>query len=274
MTGVRVSRAAATIGAAFAAAATLGCTESSSWSARDALATLEWPVYVAEFAAGPAGWQTVQTLLPVGQVPPDALECWTSWLELQACIVPAPVRAGALFLQSPWWLDENHAPPGGAGHLSLVAWVYVRDIESRAPPAQLDLRGARLKAQMRAAQLDLKEGQMVFWFQTSMPGGRFANFAYTGVPLHLQLLEPDEFNVIDIELTADPALWTCLGAHESRVDTYGCMPLEEALGCVDIAFGMIVFPVGASPQPELQPSGTIELGSFELWRRGIPEQAG
>ncbi len=228
----------------------------------------ETMLYRHDFGEGSGGWETAQTLLEPDEVPENPIDCWTSWLGMLACTHPAPVAAGSMALKSPWWLDNNHAPPG-AGYLSLLTWLYLGGIND-APTEnlkELDLRDAILRVALRVEDLDLKGGQLVFWFQTLMDDGRYANFAYTGEPLNLLLHRRDARNRIEVTLDPDEARWTCLGTSQSRGDTYGCMPLADAMGKVNTDFGFIIFPVDGSPLVEAQPSGAVYIDSVEILRR-------
>jgi len=228
----------------------------------------ETAIYAHNFSNGSGGWNTAQTLLLPEDVPADVHECWTSWLGKLACTMDVPVADDLMMLQSPWWLDPNHAPPG-AGYLSLLTWIYLDAGPGTSTEhlKEIDLRGATLRLAIRIHNLDLKGGQLVFWFQTAMPDGRSVNYVYTGMPLSSRLIHPDELNLIEVELSSDAAVWTCLGSAEDRTDTYGCIPLAEAISRVDYDFGLIIFPVDASPLPEAQPSGTIYVQSIELVRK-------
>ena len=223
-------------------------------------------VHQQDFSEGSGGWSTALTLLQPEQVPAEKQSCWTSWLGLQACTVDAPIEGERMVLQSPWWLDPNHAPPG-AGYLSLLTWVYLDG-----PPGSsthgvgaIDLRDATLRIAIRAQDLDLKGSHLHFWFQTAMPDGRFANFVYTRAPIDALFVPGgNALELIELDLSSDPQAWTCLGAASDRVDTYGCTNIGDALHAVNNDFGFILFPVSGSPLPEHQPSGRFEIQSIEL----------
>lgn len=79
----------------------------------------EETLYKVDFNNGNSEWATVKTLLSPDKIPTESLECWQSWLGLQACTILATTAKGQMILSSPWWLDNNHAAPG-AGNLSLL----------------------------------------------------------------------------------------------------------------------------------------------------------
>lgn len=223
-------------------------------------------IHEHDFAAGSGGWSTTLTLLTADQLPAEYQACWRSWLGLQACNVDVPVEGERMVLQSPWWLDPNHAPPG-AGYLSLLAWVYLDGAPGTSTHgvSKMDLRDATLSVSIRAQDLDLKGSHLHFWFQTTMPDGRFANFVYTRSAIE-STLAPDAHDLewVEIKLSSDPSAWTCLGTAGARADLYGCMDVAIALRAVDNDFGFILFPVSDSPLPEHQPSGRFEIQSIQL----------
>ncbi|HEV8444783.1 MAG TPA: hypothetical protein VGQ27_14965 [Steroidobacteraceae bacterium] len=229
----------------------------------------EQVLYRHDFADGSGGWRTVHTLVSPDQLPVDSSNCFISWLGLYACTLDVPVEGGRSVLQSPWWLDPNHAKPGGYGHLNLLTWVYLNGMPGSSTEGMpsIDLRDVTLRVSMRAQAFNPAGGRLVFWFQTKMPDGRFANFAYTSSPLDA-VLPPDgsELSQFNIKLVADPAAWTCLGAAVDRSDFYGCMDVVNAMSAVKDDFGFIIIPVSDSPDPAGQPMGRIEIQSIELVR--------
>jgi len=222
-----------------------------------------------DFAAGSGGWNTAKTLLQPDQLPAEYQACWISWLGLHACTIDVPVANDRMVLESPWWLDPNHAPPG-AGYLGLVTWTYVdgEPDEATYGVPTVDLRGVTLRVALRAENLDLKGSHLNFWFQTTMPDGRFANFVYRRAPIEKRLpSNGSDLELVEITLSGEPEAWTCLSSAADRSDFYGCMDVQDAMREVDQDFGLILFPVSGSPLAEDQPSGRIEIQSFELVRK-------
>lgn len=61
--------------------------------------------YIEDFDRGPGGWmRVIDNHSPVGAL---------------------PVRDGVVRCQGPWWVDYNHAPPGG-GYLQLLMCLVTR----------------------------------------------------------------------------------------------------------------------------------------------------
>ena len=61
--------------------------------------------YVEEFDENPGGWLKV-------------VDNWH-------VAAPLPVKNGAIWCYGPWWVDYNHAPPGG-GYLQLLMCLNTR----------------------------------------------------------------------------------------------------------------------------------------------------
>jgi len=128
----------------------------------------------------------------------------------------------------------------------------------------LDLTATTLSVTLKSENLDLKGGQLYFWFQSHMPDGKYVNYAYTAQPVNLLLGNNGDYNSIQIKLSSAPADWTCLGSSVARANTYGCAPLLDAMTRVNVDLGFIILPVDALPLQEAQPPGTISIRSITL----------
>ncbi len=210
-------------------------------------------IYEQDFSKENGEWQSVLTLLNSSAIPDNPISCWISWLNLYACTVPSSIINGHNEIKSPWWLDENHAPPG-AGYLNLLTWTY--------PKEPIDISNAILELEIATQNLNLKGSKLLFWFQNNAPNGKFANFALTGTPIDVKSDGITRRILLDLSSKKDN--WTCLGTSLSRADTYDCMPVEESAKKVDIDFGFIIFPVSSNPDPTLQPTGIIKIKSIKI----------
>ncbi|HEY7639578.1 MAG TPA: hypothetical protein VH814_07625 [Steroidobacteraceae bacterium] len=220
-------------------------------------------LYRHDFSDGPGGWHTVMLDVDPSRPPANALACFTEGIKTN-CYVPVNTVDGHMLLESPWFHDPNHAPPG-AGYLSLLTFVYLRGFAGAdtAQLPELDLRGLLLRVSMKTEHLDVKEGSLYFWFQMLAPDGKWVNYAYTARPLNVSLRD-EGFTEVRLRFISDPGSWTCLGSSEVRADFYGCIPLEEAMSHVNGDFGFVILPVNENPLEELQPSGKIALQWIEL----------
>lgn len=222
-------------------------------------------LYAIDFAQGNSQWTTVRTLLDDGNLPQNPIGCFTSWRGKNACTVIAPVENGNMILESPWWLDNNHAPPG-AGYLNLLAFTYMGKPTGPADPTSaLDLTNGLFVISMKTENLDLKGAQLLFWFQVVSPNGKYTNYALIGAPIY-QGSSVMQSNQIYVYLPNDSKMWQCLGSSDARSDTYGCsISFQDAIKNVNNDFGLIIMPTQSDPTPNLQPSGKIFIESMKLF---------
>jgi len=262
--------------AALAVSTLSGCGTQDSEATGDPAATQGGVVsfdktvlYKHNFSDGPGGWHTVVLDVDPAQPPANALACFTEGIKTN-CYVPVNTARGHMLLESPWFHDPNHAPPG-AGYLSLLTFVYLRGFAGAdtAHLPELDLRGLLLRAAMKTEHLDVKEGSLYFWFQMLAPNGKWVNYAYTARPINA-MLHDGGFTEVRLRLSADPGSWTCLGASAVRSDFYTCIPLEEAMSHVNGDFGFVILPVNEIPLEEMQPSGKIAMQWIEIAAGGGP----
>lgn len=175
---------------------------------------------------------------------------------------------------APWWVDENHAPPG-LGYLHLVALAYHRDwstdgiipaVSQGARP--LDLRNAQINVRWRAPGLKLPhDARLTLWLQTrTSPADaldvRFVNYMLSG-----QVLEtspaPTRWREDVLYLRADDREYVCLGSSANRADTYGCdITAVDALRDWNTDIGIIIFSPHASFASEV--AGAIEIDRLSV----------
>src|SRR5262245_60425054 len=96
----------------------------------------------------------------------DGSRGWYSW-KPNGSQVPE-VRDGRFFERGPWWVDSNHAPPGGAGYLHLLAilWTHPDAVPQHRWPNRFveggysrDLTDARLSVRLHG-QVELHGAQL------------------------------------------------------------------------------------------------------------------
>ncbi len=192
--------------------------------------------YVEEFDDGPGGWMRVANNFD----PPAAL----------------PIRNGAVRCQGPWWVDYNHAPPGGGYLQLLMAMVThgptteaVREVAGRnrftAGRYPTDFTNARITLRTRG-ELEAAGTKLSLLIQGSVDG------ITSG-----WVLSGDTFAVnsdwTETTVTAKPeaSLWTSIGSRHDRTDTYGEKPLLQVLGNVNVNIHIIMFPVKPRPMGEI-----------------------
>ena len=159
-------------------------------------------------------------LLQPEQVPAESQACWTSWLGLQACNIDVPVEGERMVLQSPWWLDPNHAPPG-AGYLSLLTWVYLdgEPGSSTHGMSKIDLRDATLRVAIRAQDLDLI---------LDIPVALTVELGRTRIPIK-QILQLAQGSVIELD---------ALAGEPMDVLVNGCLIAQGEVVVVNEKFGI------------------------------------
>ncbi len=218
----------------------------------------EWLFY-HDFEITNHSWQTVYTLLDEPNNNKQTIGCWKSWQSKFACTSFITISNGEAILQSPWWLDSNHAQPG-AGYLNLLFYNYVDTIFSgRRKSINLDNR--TLHIELRSKKLNLKNSKLLFWFQTKASDGKYINFVFTKEQISLD----ENMKIIELKFTSKPSDWTCLGSNANNSGIYSCIPLKDAISDVNIDFGLIIFPTSADSDPSLQPEGQIFIKSIGIY---------
>jgi hypothetical protein len=188
--------------------------------------------YSEDFDEGPGGWIKV-------------VDNWH---------VPAalPVRDSALWCYGPWWVDYNHAPPGG-GYLQLLACLNTKGPIGEVPREV----GGKNKFVLDRYPTDFTHAQLtvtchgelapadspVCLLVQGMQEGICSGWALTGQPISVK----KEKTTTTLSLAPDPKQWTALGSRHDRRETYGVKPLEKVLASVDVNIYFVVFPVFPKP---------------------------
>ena len=192
--------------------------------------------YVEEFDDGPGGWMRVANKF----APPQ----------------PWPIRDGVVRCQGPWWVDYNHAPPGG-GYLQLlmclVTWgpsgESVREVSDRnrftTAGFPTDFTDAKITLRTRG-ELEAAGTRLSLLIQGSIDG-LISGWVLTGQSF------PVGPNWAETTITArpDPEQWTSIGARHDRKDTYGERPLADILANVNVNIHLIMFPVTPKPMGDI-----------------------
>jgi hypothetical protein len=193
---------------------------------------MEMSTYVEDFDDGPGGWLRV-------------VDNWH---------VPAalPVHDSAIWSYGPWWVDYNHAPPGG-GYLQLLMCL-----NTRTPPGEVarelggknrfvsdkyptDFTNARIKVRIRG-ELE-SAGTNVCVLVQGMQDGICSGWVLHGQPIGVE----KEYTETTVICKPDETQWTCLGSRHDRRETYGVKPLAKILSNVDVNIYLLLFPVNPRP---------------------------
>jgi len=214
--------------------------------------------YLEPFADGPGGWWGWVS----NSVGPRALE----------------YRPGVVTTRSPWWIDYNHAPPGG-GYLHMLFCTYTRGpiaehfaevggphrlVEGGFPT---DYTNARFTLRLQG-ELETRGAELILLVQANVNGMTSA-WVLTGQPVRV---EP-EWTEQSIIAAPDPAQWTCMGGRHDRVDYYGHVPLETVLGDVNVDIMFILFPLTVRPMGAIDGDPHILRPGkdYPVWQSPLPE---
>ncbi len=212
--------------------------------------------YVETFDNGPGGWIT-----------------WGS----SGAQLPE-VRDGVVYFRSPWWVDFNHAPPGG-GYLHLLMALHTHPkyvIEIGRPNRFLEqgksrnFTDAKMTVRLRG-EVDLRGAQMVLWVQADVLHPRTrVNLALTGQPFRIT----KDWSEQTVTLSPDPEQWVNGGSRWDRTETYGWGFIQEALQDLNADFILVLFPlkvvpVGDIKEPEMH---ILAAGKdYEIDARYLPK---
>lgn len=188
--------------------------------------------YDEDFNDGPGGWiRTVDNFQP-----PAVL----------------PVRDGAMWCWGPWWVDYNHAPPGG-GYLQLLACLYTRGplgepLREVGGPNRFvngeyptDFTNAKVTIRLRG-ELELAGAQMCLLIQ-GRADGRVSGWVLTGQPITVT----KDYADVTVTAVPDERQWTSLGSRHDRGETYGTRPLETILRDVNVNIYFVFFNLNPKP---------------------------
>lgn len=214
--------------------------------------------YVENFDDGPGGWMKV-------------VDNW----HVAAAL---PVCDSALQCYGPWWVDYNHAPPGG-GYLQLLMCL-----NTRGPIGEVarevggknqfildnfptDFTNARVTVRARG-ELEPAGAKVCLLIQ-GMQGGICSGWALTGQPIAVS----KEYSETTLSLAPDERQWTALGSRHDRRETYGIKPLSDVLAKVDVNIYLVLFPV--HPRPMGPISGdphTLRAGrDYPIWPSSVAQ---
>ena len=183
-------------------------------------------LYVETFDDGPGGWEEHQKALDI--------------------------RDGSAITRSPWWVDGNHAPPGG-GYLHLLYILYTsRDgAERREATAgksrfilgdhPTDWTNARVTVRLKG-DLDMRGTQLVLLAQAKV-GTHRQNHVLTAQPIDVT----PEWTEQTITLAPDPAQWLSLGTRHDRTDYYGHGDIADVLRDLNADIILVLHPVNVVP---------------------------
>jgi hypothetical protein len=201
-------------------------------------------VYREDFQDGPAGW--------------------LGWVSNDAGASRLMMEDGAAIARGLWWIDYNHAPPGG-GYLHLLFALHTyhwkgfpeqykqlggsnRFIEGN---YSRDFTNVTISARLRG-EVELRGAQCALLVQSKV-GDKYVNSVHAGETFQIQ----KEWSWQCVTLRPDPGLWVPLGSRHDRTTTYGDAPIQDVLRDVKGDIILVLFPLRVEPAEPV--AGDIHL---------------
>lgn len=214
--------------------------------------------YAEDFDNGPGGWMKV-------------VDNWS-------VAAPLPVRDSAIWCYGPWWVDYNHAPPGG-GYLQLLMCLMTRGPIGEVPREvgglnrfvadrfPTDFTQARITVRARG-ELEAAGARVCLLVQGTQDG-ICSGWVLSGQPIEIG----KDYAETTIVAVPDERQWTALGSRHDRTETYGTKPLSQILSDVNVNLYFVMFPV--KPRPMGPISGdphVLRAGrDYPIWPSSIAQ---
>lgn len=169
---------------------------------------------------------------------------------------PLPIWDSCLYCYSPWWIDYNHAPPGG-GYLHILAGLHTHptSIWTRQFGFPQNFTNATVTIRIRG-DVDLQESQMLFLAQATN-GITSANYVLAAQPFTIT----GDWSEQTITLIPDPNQWLCLGSRHDRSETYGCYDIKDVLNKLNLDFIFVLFPLTIEPVENIEDKHLLRAGN-------------
>jgi len=215
---------------------------------------------------------------------------WLGWASNAAGAKALTIEAGAAISTGPWWIDYNHAPPGG-GYLSILFALHT--VHGPNFPQQfkdaggmntfvaggfpLDFTNARLTMEI-CGHLNPRGAHLVLLAQAKV-GERYQNHVLASQPVAVG----PEWSRTSLNLAPDDAQWISLGSREDRTATYGHGSIRDVLRCLNADIILVLYPLDVRPlmplsgdphairagedypvDPAYLPEGSISIRSIEI----------
>ncbi len=176
---------------------------------------------------------------------------WIGWHSNARGAQPLAIENGAAVSRGPWWIDYNHAPPGG-GYLHLLFALPTRLNAEQYEPIggpnrfvrggfPTDFANAKLTARLRG-ELEPQGAKLALLAQTKV-GDIFVNYVLMGQPFAVTKAWSEQ----TITLTPHPEQWTCLGVRHDRTDFYGWGAIADVLRDLNNNIIFVLYPLDVVP---------------------------
>ena len=194
--------------------------------------------YIETFDSGPGGW--------------------LAWDSNTKGAKPIQIVDGVAVTRGPWWIDYNHAPPGG-GYLQLPFALHTRHGPGF-PQQYLDLGGVNhfvdggFPTDLTDARVTIRargemqwRGARVMLLVQGKLGDKFVNHVLTGEAFQIA----SEWSESSVTLAPDPAQWKCMGSRHDRMDFYGWGEIGDLLRDVNADIILVHHRIDITPAEPL-----------------------
>lgn len=184
---------------------------------------------------------------------------WFGVISNQQPVKSLEIKNSAVISSSPWWVDYNHAPPGG-GYLHLImalmtstaasTFKLVEDAvgENKFVRANFptDFTNAKLTIRIKG-DLELRNAQVCLLIQGTV-GKICSGWVLTGQPIKVT----KDWSEQTITAVCDQSQWTALGSRHDRTESYGTIELKTILSNVNTNIYFVLFPLNVAPKNIIQ----------------------
>ena len=216
-------------------------------------------VYEETFEGGPGGWYGII----------DNFQLYK----------PLEIENRAALCCSPWWVDYNHAPPGGAGYLHVLMGLHTKGpftelVKETAGPNRFvqggfptDFTNAKMTVRVKG-ELLLRGAQLVLLVQ-GVVDGKCSGWMLTGQPIEVTSALSEQ----TVTAVPDPAQWTCLGTRLDRMDMYAAIDLHTILTNVNTNIYLVLFPLNVVPMGPIDGDPHVLRAGrdYRVWQSQLPE---
>ena len=199
---------------------------------------------------------------------------------------PLLIEDSCAITKSPWWVDSNHAPPGG-GYLHLLYCLYTsKESQNQRDGDDFHHKPLGLKNKFLEGNhpndwtnvsitvrikgdIKMKGTELVLLAQSSV-GTHTQNHVLTGQPIKVT----KEWTEQTITLVPDQAQWTSLGSRHNRVNFYGHGNIADVLKDLNVDIIFVLHPLLIVPKEksDLDQIHSLSAGSdYEVDQGYLPE---
>jgi hypothetical protein len=179
---------------------------------------------------------------------------WFGVISNQQPVTSLDIQDGAVVSSSPWWVDYNHAPPGG-GYLHLIMAIMTSKKAKTFQQAEdavgenrfvqagfpTDFTDAKLTVRIKG-DIDLRGAQICLLIQGTV-GKICSGWVLTGQPINVH----KDWSEQTITAVCDQSQWTALDSRHDRRESYGTIDLKTILRDINTNIYLVLFPLNVAP---------------------------